>query len=246
MSDSIDRRPLTIGGRWRREANRGVDDKRLEMALATLPSIRKPNLRVRAGGILAEMEGAMGSINEVVIHVPTLASRCWPQIARILRRSLSMLQALEKGQVPRSFDRLVARVSNESLFPDARKVASACTCGAIEAPCRHVLALHELVARRLDERPWELLTLRGGDLRALLEKARATTPDEDAPPLSYGATEEPVLFPEGEAGDLDYALAPGQVNRLLGVVSSAVIDAVVAAIDRVGTVTHPLDAGTPP
>ena len=87
-----------------------------------------------------------------------------------MRRSQSMRDALRKGLVPRSFDRLVARIANEPVFPESRKVTYACTCSE-EKPCRHILALHELFARRLDQSPWELLTLRGVPLRDLLEQA---------------------------------------------------------------------------
>jgi uncharacterized Zn finger protein len=226
-----ERRPVSLGERWRREANRGVDSQELERALAMLPSIRHPVLRIQGGSIHAEMEGSMGSINEVSIHVPTLPGRIWPQVARVLRRSPTMLEALDEGKVPRSFDRLVARIAGESLFPDARRVSSACTCGSPEEPCRHVLALHELFARRLDDRPWELLRLRGVLLADLLARAHSSAPDPDLPPLAFGASEEPVLFPEGEEGDLDFALSEGQVLSLLGLLPASVHQAVRSALE---------------
>jgi len=226
----MDHRPLSLGERWRREANRGVDDPRLDQALETLPQVRHPQIRVRGGSIHTEMEGAMGSINEVSIHVPTLPSKIWPQVARVMRRSTSMLDALEQGRVPRSFDRLVARLGGEPVFPEARRVTSACTCGSLDMPCRHILALHELFARRLDDRQWELLVLRGIDLRELVRRARSSGPDPDLPPLSFGADEEPVLFPEGEEGDLEFALSSGQSAHLLGDMSAEVDDVAEAAI----------------
>lgn len=226
-----ERKPISLGERWRREANRGVDDNRLDLALATLPSIRKPLVRIRAGMIRAEMEGTMGAINEVGIQTPVLPQKIWPQVARVMRRSATMLESLSQGKVPRSFDRLVARICGDPLFPEARRVTSACTCTDSEKPCRHILALHELFARRLEEKPWELLVLRGVDLRDLLEKARTTSLDEDLPPLAFGATEEPVLFPEGEEGDLDYILGQGQIRHLLGLLPTELIEAVEAEIE---------------
>ena len=225
-----DRRPVSMGERWRREAHRGVEDPLLEQALETLPQVRHPNLRVRAGSIHVEMEGAMGSINEVSIHAPTLSSKIWPQVARVMRRSTAMLEALSQGRVPRSFDRLVARIGGESVFPDSRRVSSACTCGAPEMPCRHILALHELLARRLEDRPWELLVLRGVDLRDLLDRAKSSEPDPTLPPLAFGADEEPILYPEGDEGDLEFALSPGQSALLLGVMSEPVDEAAVEAL----------------
>ena len=140
-------------------------------ALEALPSIRKPMVRIRPGSIRCEMEGAMGSIHEVSLQIRTLPQRDWPTLIRVLRRSKTIIEALENGRVPRSFDRLVARIVGEPLFPDARSVTFGCSCDLPEKPCRHVLALHELFARRLDEKPYEILQLRGVDLHATLAKA---------------------------------------------------------------------------
>ncbi len=223
-------RPQSMSERWRTLATLG-ESNRLELALSSLPSIRAPRVRIVPGAIQAELEGAMGSINEVSIHVPRLPTRIWPQVIRVMRRSASMREALGQGRVPRSFDRLIARVASESVFPETKRVTSACTCGEPDTPCRHILALHELFARRLDERAWELLVLRGVDLRDLLDKSEKQTPDENLPPLSFGATEEPVLFPEGQEGDLGSTLSPHQVLNLLGVRQAPLLAAVDAAID---------------
>ena len=225
-----DRRPISMGQRWRRISTHSVDDNRLELALDSLPSIRSPRLKILPGSIQAEMEGVMGSINEVSIHVPRLPTRIWSQVVRVMRRSSSMQEALAAGRVPRSFDRLIARISGESITPEARRVSSACTCGTLEVPCRHVLALHELFARRLDERPWESLTLRGVDLRQLLDDSARDAHSEDLPPLAFGSREEPVLFPEGEEGDLDSALSPGQISSLLGRQQVALLEELSASI----------------
>lgn len=222
-------RATSIGDRWRREATRGVDETRLQLALQALPSIRQPMVRIMVGAIAAEFEGAMGSIHEVSIRVPPLPNRVWDQLLPVLRRSAKMLDALQEGRVPLAFDRLVARIGGESALPEGRRISHACTCGLPENPCRHVLALHELFARRLDERPWQLLQLRGGNVRDLLEKARAAG-RHDLPPLAFTASEEPVLFPEAGEGDLDTALTREQATSLLGTTTSELFDLVQSAL----------------
>ncbi len=217
-----ERRPVSMGERWRREVNRNVDEGLLSLAHETLPQIRSNAVRVRPGSVHAELEGIMGSIHEVHVHAPVLPSKIWPQVARVLRRSSSMLEALGQGQVPRSFDRLVARIAGEPILPEARRVTYACTCSEPLKPCHHIMALHELFARRLEDRPWELLVMRGINLPELLEQARRASPDQNLPPLAYGAHEEPILFPEGEEGDLETILTQGQSGSLLGVVSPQV------------------------
>lgn len=227
-----ERKSLSLGQRWRREATRGVDDQRLAAALELLPSIRKPMVRIRPGSLRAEMEGAMGSIHEVSLQIRTLPNRDLPTLLRVLRRSRSIVEALEQGKVPRAFDRLVARIIGEPLFPEPRRITFGCSCDLPEKPCRHVLALNELFARRLDEKPWELLVLRGLDLHAMLAKVRQPGADPDLPPLAFAAPEEPVLYPEAEDADLDYTLNPAQMRWLLGITPPQVVTAAVQAIEQ--------------
>ncbi|MEO0478145.1 MAG: hypothetical protein AAF196_01565 [Planctomycetota bacterium] len=221
----------SMGERWRRVTTSVVEGKKLELALASLPSIGNPRIRIQSGAIQAEMEGVMGALNEVSIRVPPLPSKIWPQVVRVMRRSQSMRDSLRKGTVPLSFDRLVARIAGEAVFPEARQVTSACTCGEIDPPCRHVLALHELYSRRLEDKPWELLTLRGVPLRDLLEQAERQPDGDELPPLALGAKEEPVLFPEGERGELDMVLSVGQIRSLLGSHQQTAQQVVRATID---------------
>jgi hypothetical protein len=242
----MERKSVSLGERWRREATRGIDDKRLAAALEALPSIRKPMVRIRAGSIRAEMEGSMGSIHEVSLQIRTLPVKDWTTFVRVLRRSKSIVDALDNGRVPRSFDRLVARVVGEPLFPDARSVTFGCSCDLPEKPCRHVLALHELFARRLDERPWEILLLRGIDLQGLLAKARQTGVDPDLPPLAFGVPEEPVLYPDAEDADLGSPLSPPQVRWMLGDLAPRIVDAALEALARVPAVPTPAPAPAPP
>jgi hypothetical protein len=243
--NTSERKSVSLGERWRREATRAIDDARLAAALEALPSIRKPAVRIRAGSIRCEMEGTMGSIHEVSLQIRTLPQRDWNTLIRVLRRSKSIVEALEDGRVPRSFDRLVARIVGEPLFPDARSVTFGCSCDLPEKPCRHVLALHELFARRLDERPWEILMLRGVDLQAMLAKVRQSEPDGDLPPLAYGVPEEPVLYPDAEDADLGQSLSPAQVRWFTGALSSRCVDAALLALANLSSTAPPPTAPTP-
>tara|TARA_R110002094_G_scaffold148836_1_gene137414 strand:- start:593 stop:1480 length:888 start_codon:yes stop_codon:yes gene_type:complete len=230
-----ERKSVSLGERWRREATRDIDDQRLAAALEALPNIRKPMVRIRPGGIGAEMEGSMGSIHEVSLQIRTLPMKEWPTLIRVLRRSKSIIDALEQARVPRSFDRLVARVIGQPLFPDARSVTYGCSCDLPEEPCRHVLALHELFARRLDEKPWELLMLRGVDLHATLAKVKQTELDTELPPLAYGVPEEPVLYPDAEDADLDQSLGFQALRWLVGDVSMRAVEATLDALNALSS-----------
>ncbi|MBK8980580.1 MAG: hypothetical protein IPM29_32150 [Planctomycetes bacterium] len=225
-----EQQPLSMAERWRRIAAVEADDRALDRAMASLAALRNPRVRIRAGAIQAEMEGTMGALHEVSVQAPPLPARVWPQVVRVLRRSASMLDGLRKGLVPRSFDRLIARIAGEAVFPEPRRISSACTCSEPERPCRHILALHELFARRLDEKPYELLVLRGVPLRDLLDKASRPPAEGELPPLAFGAREEPVLFPEGAGIALDTPLSQSEIRALLGSYQAGKIETVAAAI----------------
>ncbi len=235
-------RSISAGERWRKTTSTGADIGELERALATLSAVRNPRLRIQPGAIQAEMEGAMGALHEVNVHVPMLSSRIWPQVIRALRRSATMREQLGQGMVPRAFDRLIARIAGEPVFPEPRRITTACTCRENERPCRHILALHELFARRLDDRPWELLVLRGIDLHHLLDESSKVIDAGDLAALGFGAREEPIVVPDGDGVELEATLTPLQMRRLLGVDQESklqvVLDAIVAFRTRVA-VTEP-------
>ncbi|MBI5852302.1 MAG: SWIM zinc finger family protein [Planctomycetes bacterium] len=224
-------RSISAGERWRRTTSTGADIGELERALATLPSIRNPRLRVQPGAIQAEMEGAMGALHEVSIHVPMLSSRIWPQVIRALRRSATMRQQLGQGMVPRAFDRLIARIAGEPVFPEPRRITSACTCRENERPCRHILALHEMFARRLDDRPWELLTLRGVDFHSLLDASSKPPDPAELVALAFDAREEPIIAPDGDGVELEPTLTSLQVRRLLATDQETKLKDVLAVIE---------------
>jgi uncharacterized Zn finger protein len=234
-------RATSMGDRWRREATRGIDEKRLQMALQTLPSIRQPMVRIMIGAITAEFEGAMGSIHEVSVRVPPLPARIWDQLVPVLRRSAKMLEALQEGRVPLAFDRLVARIGGEPALPDGRRITHACTCGLPENPCRHVLALHELFGRRLDEKPWLLLQLRGANVRDLLERVSSGA-RHDLPALAFGSREEPLLFPEAGDGDLDNVLTREQTASLVGTPAASTSAAIETMLQELESPAPPASA----
>ncbi|MFO1054198.1 MAG: SWIM zinc finger family protein [Planctomycetota bacterium] len=228
-------RNVPAGERWRRIVCPTGDVGELERALATLPSVRNPRLRVQAGAIQAELEGAMGALHEVSIHVPMLPSRIWTQVVRALRRSASMREQLGQGLVPRAFDRLIARIAGEPVFPEPRRITSACTCRENERPCRHILALHEMFARRLDDRPWELLVMRGVDLPNLLDASERPPDPSELIALAFGAKEEPIVVPDGEGFELEATFSPLGVRRLLGADQETKLQIVLDAIESYRT-----------
>ena len=60
-----------------------------------------------------------------------------------------------------------------SLFPKAGDLATTCSCPDHANPCKHVAAVHYVLAQAFDDDPFLLPTLRGRDQHALLAALRA-------------------------------------------------------------------------
>jgi uncharacterized Zn finger protein len=129
--------------------------------------------------------------------------------------------------MPQQIDEIMAE-AQASLFPAAAKdLVTACSCPDSANPCKHVAAVHYLLAEEIDRDPFLLFTLRGRDREAVMRGLRQARGAEEPPAEAAPAApaEEP-LQAEGfwEIGpamaDWRVALAPpavpGAVLRRLG------------------------------
>ena len=85
-----------------------------------------------------------------------------------------------------------------SLFPKAGDLATTCSCPDHANPCKHVAAVHYVLAQAFDDDPFLLPTLRGRDQHALLAALRAAR-------TGAGAAPEPEIDDEGSAAGIRLA-----------------------------------------
>jgi uncharacterized Zn finger protein len=76
------------------------------------------------------------------------------------------------GRMPEDVDEVLAGCG-VSLFPTARELATRCSCPDVANPCKHVAAVHYVLAQTFDADPFLLPALRGRDRDALLAGLRA-------------------------------------------------------------------------
>ncbi len=130
------------------------------------------DLVIGAGQVTARVAGRRPTPYRVSMNIPVFTDPQWTAAAHALARQLRDSAALLDGRMPEDIDETLDTVGL-SLFPGPRDLTTTCTCPDIANPCKHVAAVHYVLARSFDTDPFLLPTLRGRNRPALLAAIRA-------------------------------------------------------------------------
>ena len=159
------------------------------------------DLSVAPGVVTAKVDGNRARPYRVRLALPVFDDGTWEAIASALTGQIRHATALLEGVMPDDVDTTLADCG-VSLFPTAGELDTRCSCPDVANPCKHVAAVHYLLATSFDADPFLLMALRGRErqqLLAALRAARAGTPDAaDEPDIER----QRVGIDEIEARDL--------------------------------------------
>ena len=185
------------------------------------------DLEVTPGQIEAKVQGSRPTPYRVKIALKPLSDEQWDKAFAALARQAAFSAQLLAGEMPGEIDEIMAD-AQASLFPAAAKdLVTHCSCPDSANPCKHIAAVHYLLAEEIDRDPFLLFTLRGRDREAVMRGLRqARGSDEPAAAAEPIPPAEEPLRAEGfwEMGaamaDWRVTLAPpavpGAVLRRLG------------------------------
>ncbi|MBF6212291.1 SWIM zinc finger family protein [Nocardia puris] len=160
------------------------------------------NYRIEPGAVVAEVQGSQPRPFTSVFAVRPLRAEEVELLIDAIRGAPGMLAAIASGELP-------PELGPHLLPTTAAELDFSCSCPDPGWPCKHVAAVCYLVAERLDERPREILTLRGLDLDTLIAGIERESPDAVAADL-YGDELVPPDLPKVEyrsaVDDLDPVL----------------------------------------
>ena len=129
-------------------------------------------LGVRAGEIVAAVQGSRAKPYRVTVRVRTYSEKEWDRTLTTLASRVGHLAALLDGEMPPAvIDDLAA--AKIDLLPVAGEVQPRCSCPDWADPCKHSAAVCYLVADTLDADPFLLFLMRGRDRETLLAGLRA-------------------------------------------------------------------------
>ena len=129
---------------------------------------RVTNLKVSPGRIGAYVEGSRPRPYRTEIELHQFSNESWARVIRVLSGRARYAARLLAGEMPGDIEAVLS-AEGIHLFPRWRSdLTSRCSCPDEANPCKHVAAVHYVLARALDDDPFLLFALRGRPRDALL------------------------------------------------------------------------------
>lgn len=135
------------------------------------------------GGIEALVQGSRPRPYRVRIGLPAFAPRLRETLAEVVGREAGHQASLLAGALSMELAAACAEAGAPLLPEQPGDLEQSCDCPDPTRPCKHLVAVHVLLAERLDDDPLLLLRLRGVDPAALLRTAQAAAPAAPDQPL---------------------------------------------------------------
>ncbi len=175
------------------------------------------------GQVTALVDGSRRQPYRVVITLKEFDDDTWEAIVDALARQVRHAAELLGGRMPEHVDDTLRDVG-VSLFPTAADLQTSCSCPDWANPCKHVAAVHYVLAARFDDDPFLLMALRGRDRDSLLAGLRArraggavtaaVEPDEvDA--IALADLVPAMLFADVEVAEVEIMPDRGDVLAIL-------------------------------
>jgi uncharacterized Zn finger protein len=121
---------------------------------------RVTDLRALPGALSARVQGSRATPYVVEVGLPTLAEHEWTRVVARVAEQARHAARLLACQPPDGLEEELER-DGVRLFPHPAEVVTTCGCDDPTPVCKHVVAVLEVAARRLDDDPFLLLRLRG-------------------------------------------------------------------------------------
>ncbi|MFJ4658403.1 SWIM zinc finger family protein [Nocardia sp. NPDC088792] len=158
--------------------------------------------RLEPGAVSAEVQGSQPRPFISVLTLRQLRDDRLDELVDLVRGTPGMLGEIAAGALPHTLGPLL-------LPTTASELDFSCTCPDHGWPCKHVAAVCYVIAERLDERPKDLLTLRGVELDALIGSVQQDSAATDSGDL-YGEELNLPALPKP-----DFRPAPEDLDAIL-------------------------------
>ena len=145
------------------------------------------SLDVQPGRVDAKVQGSRVQPYDVAILLPTLKPQTWEKVFDALAQKSIFAAKLLAGEMPHEIEEAFY-AAGTWLFPKTElELGQQCSCPDTVRPCKHLAAVHFMVAEKFDEDPFLMFALRGktkDEVVAALRSRRVGT----AEPVANGAS----------------------------------------------------------
>ena len=166
--------------RWIEQMEKLMDRGRLSRGRTYARKGQVLSLTEDRGEVSARVQGSRSRPYKITIRIKPLSEKDWDRVLEaLLARPIFMAQLLA-GEMPQDIEEAFAAVKL-SLFPSkSNDLTQECNCPDYAEVCKHLAAVHYILAERFDEDPFLLFRLRGRSQEAILAVlAQHYSADED-------------------------------------------------------------------
>jgi uncharacterized Zn finger protein len=178
------------------------------------------DVRVLGGRAEAKVQGSQPKPYEVIIKLLPFTDEEWEKVIGVMSRKAIFGAKLLAGEMPQDIEDAFEE-AGKSLFPASRReLTTYCSCPDNADPCKHIAAVHYILAEEFDRDPFMIFRLRGMGKEELLEALRKRRASGDgeirAPDAPAGGGEAPEEdnFKSLEKGDFWAGTGGGNALRI--------------------------------
>jgi uncharacterized Zn finger protein len=147
--------------RWLASMERLMDRGRLQRGRTYARAGQVLSVEEKTGGIVARVQGSRSKPYKITIQVEPLTGVGWERVLAALAERPIFVAQLLAGEMPREIEEAFT-AAGVSLFPEkARDLKQECSCPDYVSVCKHLAAVHYILAERFDEDPFLLFRLCG-------------------------------------------------------------------------------------
>lgn len=171
--------------RWIAAMERVMDRGRLQRGRTYARKGQVLSLAEGKGQITAKVQGSRRTPYKISIELTPLSEKDWEKVLAALAERPYFVAQLLAGEMPQEIEEAF-QAAKLDLFPGRREMKQHCNCPDSASVCKHLAAVHYILAERFDEDPFLLFRLRGKTQEEIL--ASLGTGDggvETAVPLEY-------------------------------------------------------------
>jgi len=133
------------------------------------------NFNIKPGIVTAKVQGSTSRPYSVTIKLDTLSDKEWKEAISEMGSQAIFIAKLLNGEMPDDIEEAFSR-AKVPLFPTNRKkIKTHCSCPDYANPCKHIAAVHYILAEEFDRDPFMIFNLRGKTKKQLttgLQKMR--------------------------------------------------------------------------
>jgi len=133
------------------------------------------NFDIEPGIVTAKVQGSTSRPYSVTIELNTLSDKDWENVISEMGSQAIFIAKLLNGEMPNDIEQAFSK-AKISLFPASRRgIKTRCSCPDVANPCKHIAAVHYILAEEFDRDPFMIFNLRGRTKKRLtneLQKLR--------------------------------------------------------------------------